>query len=131
MLDVYGARTAFAEELALAREDLSCAEEFAGRGKRRLAVPRAHFAMFHAMRGALYAIDVKPATLADALHLFDAHFKSTDVAGVTSRFASDLRRRREHADHGQDFTIADDELAEILTRVNALVVAVAARVAAI
>ena len=124
-----GRRESSSEELVLAREELGLAQELAARGKRRLAVPRAYYALFHAMRAALYAIDVEPATHAGTLHLFNVHYVKTGLfEAETSRFASNLQRQREAADYGEKYAIAQDELSQIIDKVTSLLAAVEARI---
>jgi uncharacterized protein (UPF0332 family) len=125
-----GRRESAAEELELAREELGAARDFVASGKRRLAVPRAYYAMFHAMRAALHAVNVEPATHAGTLHLFNVHYvKTGKFEADTSRHASQLQRQRELADDGEKYVIAQDDLEAIVARVAALVEQVAATLA--
>jgi uncharacterized protein (UPF0332 family) len=121
-----GRREASAEEIALAREELATARTLRNSGLLRIAVTRAYYAMFHAMRAALYAIDVEPATHTGTLHLFHQHFVRTGLhAASLGQLAPNLQRDREAADYKSSFAITEARLDAYLAEVSALVDAVA------
>lgn len=94
-----------AEELALAREELAAADQLAA-ALPRIALTRAYFAVFHAMRAALSAAGLEPKTHRGTLHLFNLHFVKTGAyAPEVSRLGSRLQKYREEADYGTAFVI--------------------------
>jgi uncharacterized protein (UPF0332 family) len=69
-----GAAQAAAEELARADEELLAADHLLAASLARIALTRADFACFHAVRAALYAENMEPRSHQGALHLFNVHF---------------------------------------------------------
>lgn len=94
-----------AEELALAREELSAADQLVA-ALPRIALTRAYFAVFHAMRAALSAAGLEPRTHRGTLHLFNLHYVKTGTYDpAVSRLGSRLQKYREEADYGTAFVI--------------------------
>lgn len=62
-----GAAEAAAEELAIADEELAVAEQLFASGHHRVAIARAYFALFHAIRARLYADGPPPQRWASSL----------------------------------------------------------------
>lgn len=94
-----------AEELALAREELAAADQLAS-ALPRIALTRAYFAVFHAMRAALCGAGLEPRTHRGTLHLFNLHFVKTGIfPPEIARLGSRLQKYREEADYGASFVI--------------------------
>ena len=93
-------------ELDLADEELRAAEGLLRAGHPRIAIARAYFAVFHAMRGQLYAEGCEPRTLGGAQHLFNLHFVRTGLYDAsTSRLIARLQKYREDADYAPAFVV--------------------------
>jgi uncharacterized protein (UPF0332 family) len=113
-----------AAELALAGEELDAARSLAGVHP-RIAVTRAYFAIFHAIRAQLFAAGFEPRSHGGAIHLFNLHFVKTGTyPPATSRLVARLQKFREEADYAQSFTIdaagAREELEAAETLVEAI-----------
>lgn len=80
-----GERNAAADDLAMAAEELRAAETLLAAGLPHVALTRAYFAVFHAVRARLYAAGLEPRTHSGTHHL------STPTS---SRPALTARRRR-------------------------------------
>lgn len=94
-----------AEELALAHEELAAADQLTA-ALPRIALTRAYFAVFHAMRAALCGAGFEPRTHRGTLHLFNLHFVKTGAFPPdVSRLGSRLQKYREEADYGASFII--------------------------
>jgi uncharacterized protein (UPF0332 family) len=103
-----GRRQAAREELGLAAEELKAADALLDAELPRVAVTRAYFAVFHAMRARLYAEGLEPRSHLGAQHLFNLHFvKSGRYDAETSRLLARLQKFREEADYAQAFVIDD------------------------
>ncbi len=103
-----GRREAAREELGLAAEERQVADALLEAGFPRVAVTRAYFAVFHAMRARLYAEGLEPRSHSGAQHLFNLHFvKSGRYDAETSRLLARLQKFREEADYAQAFVIDD------------------------
>jgi uncharacterized protein (UPF0332 family) len=97
-----GRKASAAEELGRAREELDAAEHLLRVGLARVALTRAYFAVFHAVRAALYVEGLEPRTHRGALQLFNKHLvKSGRFEPASSR----LQKFREEADYGEAFVI--------------------------
>ncbi len=103
-----GVSATVAEELASARDELEAADALCGIGKHRIALGRAYFAVFHALRARLYAAGHEPRTHAGTRHLFDLHFVKTGrFPPETSRIVARLQKFREEADYAVVFVVDD------------------------
>jgi uncharacterized protein (UPF0332 family) len=122
-----GRRAAATDELGRAREEIRAAEGLLALGIPRVALTRAYFACFHAVRARLYAENLEPRTHQGTLHLFNLHFvKPGRYAPETSRLLARLQKFREEADYGESFVVdvagARDEIdaaGAFVTRVEA------------
>lgn len=125
-----GARATAAEELALAHEELAAADGLVALRMYRIALTRVYFAVFHAMRAALYATGLEPRTHSGTSHLFNLHFvKSGRVPAEASRIAARLQKYREEADYSTSFVIDESGAREELAAARALVLVIATRLA--
>lgn len=111
-----GQTEAAAEDLASARDELEAAEALMALGKHRIALGRAYFAVFHAIRARLYLEGLEPRSHAGTRHLFDLHFVKTGrFPPETSRIVARLPKFREEADYAVAFVVdeagAREELA--------------------
>jgi uncharacterized protein (UPF0332 family) len=101
-----GRKASAAEELGRAREELDAAEHLLRVGLARVALTRAYFAVFHAVRAALYVEGLEPRTHRGALQLFNKHLvKSGRFEPASSRLLARLQKFREEADYGEAFVI--------------------------
>lgn len=93
-------------ELALAHEELRAARTLLDAKLPRIALTRAYFAVFHAVRAKLYADGFEPRTHAGTQHLFNVHYVKTGVVGAdASRIMARLQKFREEADYAQAFVV--------------------------
>ncbi len=93
-------------ELDLADEELRAAEGLLRDGVPRIAIARAYFAVFHALRAQLYAEGFEPRTHGGAQHLFNLHFVRTGrYEPSTSRLIARLQKYREDADYAPAFVV--------------------------
>jgi len=124
---VEGRRETSAEELALATEELEAAELLVASGRPRIALTRAYFAVFHALRGLLYAHGHEPRSHAGVHHLFNRHFVKTGrYEPATSRVVARLQKYREEADYAHAFVVDETGAREELEAAGELVRRVAA-----
>ena len=94
-----GRRDAVAEELGLAEEELRAADQLVASGMARIALTRAYFGAFHAVRALLYSEDLAPLSHAGVQHLFNLHFVRTGrFEPASSRLLARLQKYREEAD---------------------------------
>lgn len=101
-----GRAESVAAELALAEEELRAADELLGAGLERIALTRAYFAVFHALRACLYDDGHEPRSHAGVLHLFNLHFvKVGRYPPETSRLTARLQKFREEADYTASFVV--------------------------
>ncbi len=112
-----GRREAAAEELVLAQEEVAVARQLIASGHPRIAMTRAYFATFHAVRALLYAKGYEPRTHTGLQHLFHLHFvRSGQYEPAAGRLLSRLQKYREEADYTRAFVVDEDgakaELAE-------------------
>jgi uncharacterized protein (UPF0332 family) len=96
------------EELTRAAEELRAADQLLQINLARIALTRAYFACFHAVRAALYRDNLEPKSHLGALSLFNLHFVKTGRVDVaTSRLLARLQKFREEADYGDAFVVDD------------------------
>lgn len=123
-----------AEELALADEEIRAADQLLATSLPRIALTRAYFACFHAVRALLHARDLEPRTHRGTLHLFSLHYvKPGRFAPAAGRLLARLQKYREEADYGESFVVdeagAREEIAAARAFVDDLRVAVASELA--
>lgn len=117
-----GEREAAAAEVRLAKEELRAAEQLLAAGLPRIALTRAYFAVFHAVRARLFADGFEPKTHSGTQHLFNAHYVKTGrFEAGTSRLVARLQKFREEADYARAFVIDDAGAEEELAAARALV----------
>lgn len=120
-----GERNAAADDLAMAAEELRAAETLLAAGLPRVALTRAYFAVFHAVRARLYAAGLEPRTHSGTHHLFNAHFVKTGAYGAaTSRLIARLQKFREEADYSRAFVIDEGGAREEIDAARELVGAI-------
>jgi uncharacterized protein len=108
-----GRRQAAASELAASGEELAAADHLLAAGLARIALTRAYFAAFHAVRALLYAEDLAPRSHEGVQHLFNLHFVKTGrIEPSASRLIARLQKYREEADYAQAFVVDDAGAAE-------------------
>lgn len=101
-----GRRSAADEELALADEELRAADQLLAVGIPRIALTRAYFACFHAVRALLYAENLEPRTHQGTLHLFNRHWVKTGrFEPADARILARLQKYREEADYSESFVV--------------------------
>jgi hypothetical protein len=101
-----GKNAAASEELGRAREELSAAEHLLSMGLARIALTRAYFAAFHAVRAMLYSAGLEPRSHRGAMHLFNQHMvKGGLFEPSSSRLLARLQKFREEADYAEAFVI--------------------------
>jgi uncharacterized protein (UPF0332 family) len=109
-------------EIGLADEELRAAETLLAAGLPRIALTRAYFAVFHAIRAKLYADGFEPRSHGGTQHLFNLHDVKTGVVGAdASRIMARLQKFREEADYAQAFVIDDSGAREELEAARGLV----------
>lgn len=95
-----------AEEARLAREELSGAAQLLKVGLVRIALTRAYFAVFHALRSLVYSANLEPRTHHGVIHLFTVNFiKTGQFEPATSMQIMRLQKYREEADYGDAFAV--------------------------
>lgn len=125
-----GRRESSRAELQLADEELRAAQALLAGGLPRIAVGRAYFATFHALRAQLYAEGFEPRTHRGALHLFNLHFVRTGrFEPATSRLIARLQKFREEADYAPAFVVEDRGAREDLESARRFVAQVRAALA--
>lgn len=112
-----GRQEAAAAELRAAEEELRAADALLSAALPRVALTRAYFAVFHALRALLYAEDLAPRSHEGVQHLFNVHFVKTGrFEPAASRLVARLQKFREEADYAQAFVVdaegAREEIAE-------------------
>jgi uncharacterized protein (UPF0332 family) len=101
-----GKQAVVPQECALAEEELGAAEKLVAAGFGRVALTRAYYAVFHALRALLYVNDLEPRSHHGALHLFRAHLVgSGQYPAATALEIAELQRHREDADYESSFVI--------------------------
>jgi uncharacterized protein (UPF0332 family) len=121
-----GRREAAATELAAANEELRAADALLKIGLARIALTRAYFATFHALRALLYAEDLAPRSHEGVQHLFNLHFVKTGrFEPAVSRLVARLQKFREEADYAQAFVVDQAGAVEEITAARELVGSIA------
>lgn len=119
-----------AAELAAADEELLAADHLLEAKLPRIAVGRAYFAAFHAIRALLYAEDLAPRSHSGVQHLFNVHFVKTGrFEPATSRLIARLQKFREEADYARSFVVDDEGAREELRAARELVERIRALIA--
>jgi uncharacterized protein (UPF0332 family) len=117
-----GKGNAVAEDVRMAAEEMEVAERLLATGFPRIALTRAYFAVFHAVRARVYAEGLEPRTHSGTLHLFNVHFVKTGTyAAATSRLVARLQKFREEADYSRGFVIDDSGAREEIAAARGLV----------
>lgn len=117
-----GRSAAAAEELRLAEEELQISEQLLGSGHARVALARAYFAVFHAVRARLYAEGLEPRTHGGVQYLWNLHLvRSGRYDASTSRLLSRLQKFRQEADYAQAFVVDEAGAREELEAARGLV----------
>lgn len=117
-----GRREAAQEELRLADEELQITEQLLETGHSRVALARAYFAVFHAVRARLYAEGLEPRTRGGVLHLWNLHFVRTErYEASTARLLARLQKFRQEADYAQSFVVDEVGAREELEAARGLV----------
>jgi uncharacterized protein (UPF0332 family) len=110
------------EELGLAREELQIAEALLAMKHPRVAITRAYYAVFHAMRAVLFSIGIEPSTHRGTLQMFSLHLvKPGTFEPAISRLGSRLQKYREEADYGTGFVFDEAGTTDDLAQVRAFV----------
>jgi len=119
---VRGRRESAAAELQLADEELRAAEHLLQTGLARIALARAYFAVFHAVRARLYAESLEPRTHGGVQHLWNVHLVRTGLYdAATSRLLARLQKFREEADYAQAFIVDEAGAREEIEAARGLV----------
>jgi uncharacterized protein (UPF0332 family) len=117
-----GRRAAAIEEIELAREELRAADTLLEARLYRVALTRAYFAVFHAIRARLYAEGLEPRSHGGAQQLFNLHFvRPGHYDAATSRLVARLQKFREEADYAQAFVVEEAGAREELAAARDLV----------
>jgi hypothetical protein len=117
-----GKTNAAADDSAIATEEIRIAEHLLATGFPRVALARAYFAVFHALRARLYAEGLEPRTHSGTIHLFNVHFvKSGAYEAATSRLVARLQKFREEADYSRSFVIDESGAREEIEAARGLV----------
>lgn len=117
-----GKHHAVAEDLGMAAEEIEVAEQLLRTGHPRIAVTRAYFAVFHAVRARVYAEGLEPRTHSGTHHLFNAHLVKTGIYDASaSRLVARLQKYREEADYSRAFVIDDTGAREDVDAARGLV----------
>jgi uncharacterized protein (UPF0332 family) len=117
-----GKGRAAAEDLTMAGEEIDVAEQLLRTGHPRIAVTRAYFAVFHAVRARVYAEGLEPRTHSGTHHLFNAHLVKTGVYDAsTSRLVARLQKYREEADYSRAFVVDEAGAREDIAAARGLV----------
>jgi uncharacterized protein (UPF0332 family) len=106
----------------LAEEELEAARTLLAAGLARVALSRAYFAAFHAVRALLYSEGLEPRTHQGVQHLFNTHFLRTGrYAASSARLLARLQKFREEADYARVFVVDDAGVTEELAAASELV----------
>jgi len=117
-----GRHESVSAELQLADEELRAAEHLLRQGLARIALARAYFAVFHAVRARLYAEGLEPRTHHGVQHLWNVHLVRTGLYdAATSRLLARLQKFREEADYAQAFVIDEAGAREEIEAASGLV----------
>ena len=117
-----GRRDAAAAELELADEELRVTGHLLELGHPRIALVRAYFAVFHAVRARLYAEGLEPRSHGGVQHLWNVHFVKTGAYdAATSRLLARLQKFREEADYARAFVVDEAGAREEIEAARGLV----------
>ena len=117
-----GRKKAVLGELAVAWDELEVSEALLGLGKWRVALTRAYFAAFHAVRALLYSRDFEPKSHHGALELFRRELvKAGEFPATDSYLLSELQRYREEADYEGSFVIEPAKAKQLVDSAKDLV----------
>ena len=117
-----GSRESASEQLQLANEEPQASEQILRVGFPRIALSIACSAVFHAVRGRLYAEGLEPRTHEGLQHLWNVHLvKAGLYEPATSRLLSRLQKLREEADYAQAFVIDEPGAREEIQAARGLV----------
>jgi uncharacterized protein (UPF0332 family) len=117
-----GRHDSAAAELQLANEELKAAEHLLNAGFPRIALARAYFAVFHAVRARLYAEGLEPRTHAGVQHLWNVHIvRGGSYDAATARLLARLQKFRVEADYAQAFVVDEAGANEELEAARGLV----------
>lgn len=117
-----GKDLAAAEDLAMAGEEIDVAGQLLRTGHPRIAVTRAYFAVFHAVRARVYAEGLEPRTHNGTHHLFNAHLVKTGIYDASaSRLVARLQKYREEADYSRAFVVDEAGASEDVAAARGLV----------
>ena len=121
-MNAEGRQSSTASELALADDELEAAEGLVGMGHHRIALTRAYFAVFHAVRARLFAENLEPKAHAGVGHLWNLHLVETGVyEASTSRLLARLQKYREEADYARELVVDEAGAREELAAARGLV----------
>lgn len=94
------------EEFDRAEEELRAADELCNLGLPRVALTRAYYAVFHAMRGLLFGEGEEPRSHGGVIHLFNVTaVKTGRLPPDTSARVAKLQKFREEADYAEAFVV--------------------------
>jgi uncharacterized protein (UPF0332 family) len=117
-----GRREAAQEELRLADDELEVTQHLLETGHFRVALSRAYFAVFHAVRALLYAEGLEPRTHGGVQHLWNLHFvRAGRYEASTSRLLARLQKFRQEADYAQAFVVDESGAREEIAGARELV----------
>jgi uncharacterized protein len=117
-----GRHDSAAAELQLADEELKAAEHLLKAGLPRIALARAYFAVFHAVRARLYFEGLEPRTHVGVQHLWNVHIvKGGSYDAATTRLLARLQKFRVEADYAQAFVVDEAGAHEELEAARSLV----------
>jgi len=125
-----GQRDSARAEIGLADEELRAAQTLLDEKLPRIALTRAYFLVFHAVRAKLYSDGFEPRSPGGTQHLFNLHYVKTGlVAPEASRIMARLQKFREEADYAQAFVVDGDGAREELDAARAFVARITASIA--
>jgi uncharacterized protein (UPF0332 family) len=105
-----------------AAEELRAADHLLAAGLARIALARAYFAVFHAVRPRLYAEGLEPRTHGGVQHLWNLHMVRPGLHDPsTSRLLARLQKFRQEADYAQAFVVDEAGAREELAAARGLV----------
>jgi uncharacterized protein (UPF0332 family) len=117
-----GRHDSAATELQLADEELRAAEYLLKGDLHRVALARAYFAVFHAVRARLYAEGLEPRTHAGVQHLWNVHIVRAGLYdAATTRLLARLQKFRVEADYAQAFVVDEAGAREEIEAARGLV----------
>jgi len=123
-----GRRSSANDELERADEELRAADHLLAVAIPRVALTRAYFACFHAVRALLHASNLEPKTHQGTLHLFQLHFvKAATFDPADGRLLARLQKYREEADYAETFVVDAEGARQELDQARSFVARVRAR----